>query len=396
VTQEPRLHCARCDLDHPLPELAWRCARCSGVLDLAGFDPAWPDPSAWAARPATLWRYAEALPVPAGRAARISLGEGMTPLVPAAGHPGVALKVDYLAPTGSFKDRGAVVLVAAAAELGACRMVADSSGNAGAAIAAYAARAGIGCEVFLPAGTSPGKVAQLRAYRAEVREVAGTRQDAADAAALAAEAPGVYYASHVYQPAFLHGTKTYAFELWEQLGGRLPETLLLPVGNGTLVLGAYLGARELAARGLVDRLPRIVAVQAAGCAPLAAAFAAGRDEPEPVTPEPTVAEGIAIARPARGAQILAAVRDTGGAVVTVSDGQVLEARAELGAGGLYVEPTAAACWAAVRSGAVPPVPSPESPAPSGAPSEARGRSHGDVPVHTVLPLCGSGLKSGGY
>jgi threonine synthase len=163
--------------------------------------------------------------------------------------------------------------------------------------------------------------------------------------------------------------------LAEQLGGLLPATLVLPVGNGTLVLGAHLALGELAARGHPDR-PRIVAVQAEACAPLAEAFAAGAAEPAPVEPSPTVAEGIAIARPARGGQILAAVRDTGGDIVTVSDEQVLCAQADLAGRGLYVEPTAAVCWAAVRAGLVP------------AADSAGGGTH------TVLPLCGSGLKSG--
>jgi threonine synthase len=184
----------------------------------------------------------------------------------------------------------------------------------------------------------------------------------------------VFYASHVYQPAFLHGTKSYALELAEQLDGRLPTTLVLPVGNGTLVLGAYLALGELAAQGHPGA--RIVAVQAAACAPLAEAFAAGAAEPRRVVPSPTVAEGIAIARPARGEQILAAVRDTGGDIVTVTDEQVLGAQADLAGRGLYVEPTAAVCWAAVRAGLVPP---------EGAAGDG---------VHTVLPLCGSGLKSG--
>jgi threonine synthase len=208
-----------------------------------------------------------------------------------------------------------------------------------------------------------------------VHPVPGSREDTARAAARAAGEPGVFYASHVYHPFFLHGTKTYALELWEQLGGRMPDTLVLPVGNGTLVLGAYLGCAELLDQGLIDRLPRIVAVQAEGCAPLAAAFAADRPEPEPVTARDTVAEGIAIARPARGRQILAAVRATGGAVVTVTEDEVRAAHGALARSGLYVEPTSAVCWAAIEGGLVTTTPSDD-----GRPA-------------AVAPLCGSGLKS---
>jgi threonine synthase len=367
------LRCAACGRTHALDELAWRCADCHGVLDLTGFTPAMPKAADLATRRPGLWRYAEALPIaePPG----ITMGEGLTPLVTAPGRPGVGLKIDHLMPTGSFKDRGAVMLAALAARLGVTRLMADSSGNAGTSVAAYAARAGISCDVYVPESTSAGKVAQLRAYGATVHRIPGTREDTAHAAARAADEPGVFYASHVYHPFFVHGTKTYVLELWEQLGGRLPETLVLPVGNGTLVLGAHLGCTELLDQGLIDRFPRIVAVQAAGCAPLATAFADGRPEPADVTTHGTVAEGIAIAAPARGRQILAAVRATGGTIVTVTDEQVHAAHAALARAGLYVEPTSAVCWAAIRADLVDTTPRPD-----GLPA-------------VVAPLCGSGLKS---
>ena len=378
---EAGLACAACGWSGSLTSLAWRCPSCRGVLDLAGQAAGLPGLASLRERVPSLWRYREALPV--AEVAGLSMGEGMTPLLNGPGRPGVAVKVDYLMPTGSFKDRGAVLLATLATQLGVARMVADSSGNAGSAIAAYATRAGIGCDVYVPASTSAGKLAQLEAYGARVHRVEGTREDTAAAAAEAADQPGLFYASHVYNPVFLHGTKTYAFEIWEQLGGRLPEVLLVPVGNGTLVLGCYLGCRELLAAGLIDRLPRIVAVQAAGCAPLAAAMRSGaaapgeapRSKNREVRGSGTVAEGIAIARPARGAQILAAVRDTGGDIVTVTDDQTRAACAELARAGLYVEPTSGVCWAALQAGLAGPVPEP-----------------GPVP-HLVAPLCGTGLKS---
>jgi threonine synthase len=372
---EAELTCGACGWSQPLAGLAWRCVSCRGVLDLAGTAAAMPGLAGLRDRPPTLWRYREALPV--AEVAGLSMGEGMTPLLSGPGRPGAAVKVDYLMPTGSFKDRGAVLIatLAARVSLGVSRMVADSSGNAGSAIAAYAARAGIDCEVYVPASTSAGKLAQLDAYGARVHRIEGTREDTAAAAAEAADQPGVFYASHVYHPVFLHGTKTYAFEIWEQLGGRMPEVLLVPAGNGTLVLGCYLGCRELLAAGLIDRLPRIVGVQAAGCAPLAAAMRSGAAAPGEVSGSGTVAEGIAIARPARGAQILAAVRDTGGDIVTVTDDQTMAACAELARSGLYVEPTSGVCWAALQAGLAGPLPEP-----------------GPVP-HVVVPLCGTGLKS---
>lgn len=367
------LCCAACGHQHPLEELAWRCAACGGVLDLAGFTPVIPPVGVLAGRPPTLWRYAGALPV--AEPADISLGEGMTPLAAAPDLPGVLLKIDYLMPTGSFKDRGAVVLTALAQQLAVPRMIADSSGNAGTAIAAYAARARIPCEVYVPAATSSGKVTQLRAYGATVHLVPGSREDTAAAAMAAAGQPGTFYASHVYHPFFLHGTKTYVLELWEQLGAKLPAVLVLPAGNGTLVLGAYLACRELLTQGLISQMPRIAAVQAAACAPLASAFRRGLAAPDEVKGRETIAEGIAIARPARGAQILAAIKDTSGTIVTVSDEQVRAAHARLAQAGLYVEPTAAACWAALRAGLIDAGPIPY-----------------DRP-RAVAPLCGSGLKS---
>jgi threonine synthase len=200
-----------------------------------------------------------------------------------------------------------------------------------------------------------------------------------------ADTPGTFYASHVYHPYFLHGTKTYAYEIWEQTNGAVPETVVVPVGNGTLLLGAHLGFAELAGHGLIDRPPVLIGVQAAPCAPLAEAMAEGADEPARITPGQTRADGIAIARPARGAQILAAVRDTGGTIVAVDERQIAAARADLAAQGLFVEPTAAACWAAVRAARV---------------EDARlqGRTWADALPHLraatlVAPLCGAGLKA---
>ncbi|MGH9187378.1 MAG: pyridoxal-phosphate dependent enzyme [Acidimicrobiales bacterium] len=330
-------------------------------------------------RPHTMWRYAEALPfaLDAQAPPRLTMGEGGTPLVPVvlAGRT-VLAKLEFVSPTLSFKDRGAVVVVARALEEGARRLVADSSGNAGMAIAAYAARAGLACTVFVPAATSAPKLAAIRAHGAEVRSVPGTREDVAAAAAEEVEATGARYASHVYDPAFVQGTKTFAFELWEQLGaapGSAPGTLVLPVGNGTLVLGALLGFAELRAAGVLERQPRVVAVQAAACAPLAQAFEQGSLEPAPVIPARTVAEGVAVAAPARGTEILAAVRSEGGTIVAVDDAVVEEAARLLARQGLYVEPTAALPAAAVLDGLV----------------------FDDATGPIVVPLAGAGLKSAG-
>lgn len=342
----------------------WCCPVCAGPWDLDFV----PDPASVldpSGGPNSLWRYAAALPLPG--AFSVSLAEGNTPMVPLTER--VHAKLDFLMPTLSFKDRGAVMLAEVARRLTPRRVVADSSGNAGTAVAAYCARAGLSCEVFVPEGTAEKKTDRMLAHGAAVRVVPGGREAAAAAARAAADEPGVFYASHVFNPYFLHGTKTYVYEIWEAMSGRLPDALVVPVGNGTLLLGAALATRELARRGV--RPPALIAVQAEAVAPLASAFAAGARDAEPVPQRPTLAEGIAIPAPPRARQILAAVRSSGGTFLTVPDERLREAQRDLARRGLFVEPTAAACWAAVG--------------PSAPDDPLQGRT-------AVLPLCGAGPK----
>ncbi len=375
----PDLMCRTCGTTYPAASLQWRC-ECGGLLDAAPFDTRI-DLAAMPRRPNSMWRYADAMPVPFD--AHVSLGEGLTPVVPSRTHEKVLLKCDFLMPTASFKDRGAVVLAIAASHLGVRDAIIDSSGNAGVAAAAYFARAGVPLRVFVPAATSTGKLAQMHAHGAQVVLVDGDRAATAAQAMRAANEPGVLYASHVYHPYFVHGVKTYGYEMWEQLGRRVPDVVVVPAGNGTLVLGCALAFAELHSQALIDRFPRIVAVQTSACAPLAAAWAAGRGEISPVPTRPTVAEGIAITAPARGAQILAAIRDSGGAILTVDDDQVIRAQAELAAQGLYVEPTAAVCYAALDCARTTATLDPSQEA-------LMAFRTGEV----VVPLCGSGLKTG--
>lgn len=383
TTRIPGYRCPRDGATSAAGELRWRCPRCGSPWDL-DFAAGPVDADALTSRVSSLWRYAEALPL--GYPA-ISFGEGRTPLVPITDR--LAVKLDFLMPTLSFKDRGAVMLLEAAQRLAPERVVADSSGNAGTAVAAYAARAGLAARIFVPAATSAKKLEQIRAHGAELVVVDGDREATAAAARLAADEPGSFYASHVFNPYFLHGTKTYGYELWEDLGGRLPAVLVLPVGNGTLVLGVALAAAELLRHGLIDRAPRIVAVQAAAVAPLAAAYAAGLwDLPADRAPSAdTVAEGIAIAEPARARAILAAVAASAGDLVTVTDDEVRAAQRDLAARGLYVETTAAACWAAVRHA--------EALGPdAGGPAADRLGWQLLRDLECVVPLCGAGLKTG--
>ena len=335
-----RLVCSRCQESYPLNDLRWRC-ECGGPLDIEHrprFDQRSIDD-----RGPTLWRYREALPIGVD-VPPVHLGEGYTPLLQGrvAGYP-VWLKQDHIFPSGSYKDRGAAILISHARSLGVSHVVEDSSGNAGAAIAAYAARAGITCDIFVPEDTAPAKLAQIRGYGARLHRVPGDRQAATLAAQEAAET--TYYASHVWNPFFLHGVKTFAFEVWEQMGRRAPDALVLPVGNGSLLLGAAIGFQELLAERKIHRMPRLIGVQARACAPLAAAYEQGASVPAPVAPGFTRAEGIAIAMPARGDQVLAAVRASGGQFVTVSEEEIVAATRAWWRHGFAMEPTAGATLA---------------------------------------------------
>lgn len=369
--------CTECGTTYPLASLAFRCV-CGGMLDVAPFEPRFP-PSAACSSERSIFRYREAMPPFSGGEEpwrRVTMGEGLTPLLPLSpDYPGAFVKVDYAMPTLSFKDRGAAVLVSAAVAAGARRLVQDSSGNAGASVAAYAARAGLACDIYVPDSCSPRKVAQIEAYGARAVLVPGSREDTAAAALDAAEAGARdgsgFYASHVYNPFFYQGTKTYVYELYESLGGRLPDTLYIPLGNGTLLLGAYYALKDLRALGLVGAYPRVVAVQAEGCAPVYGAYSSGSDRVAPVVNVGTEAEGIAIAAPMRGGRVLAAIRELGGEVVLSPEAGIHAAKAAVAATGFYVETTSAATFAAFFR------------------RRAAGMDEGLV----VLPLCGAGLKS---
>jgi threonine synthase len=275
------------------------------------------------------------------------MDEGFTPLeeVAFSGNR-VLIKVDYLFPTGSYKDRGATVLISKMKEWGVQKVVEDSSGNAGSAIAAYCARAGIECEIYVPQRTSSEKTVQIQAYAATLRRVQGSRERTAEAAMRAASK--IRYASHCWNPFFLHGTKTFAFEVWEQMGWKVPDALVLPVGHGTLFLGAYTGFKELKEAGMIKKIPRLVGVQSAFCAPLYRAFKRGWRETRPVEKKETVAEGIAIAEPVRGRQILEAIYGTDGEILIVTEKEIRRAWMEMGRKGHFIEPTSAATVAGLK------------------------------------------------
>jgi threonine synthase len=292
----------------------------------------------------SLWRYRAALPVEV--ADPVTMGEGLTPLVSREwrGVP-ARFKLEFLSPTGSFKDRGASVMLSILRAQGVTRVLEDSSGNGGAAIAAYAAASGLGAKILVPASTPPGKIVQTRAYGAEVELIAGTRQDVSEAAVR--QAATIFYAGHNWQPFFLQGTKTLAYELWEDLKFAAPDNVIIPTGAGSVVMGCDIGFSELLRRGEIERLPRLFAAQASNCAPLHASFTAGSDDLAPVEVSPTIAEGASIAKPVRKPEVLAALRRSRGATVALSEAEIEGALFELAAIGLYVEPTSALAAAAL-------------------------------------------------
>jgi threonine synthase len=344
----------------------WRCS-CGHPLEFAHQPlpegPA-PDPAAFDSRDG-LWSFEAFLPVEK----RVSLGEGMTPLQPA--HQWDAeFKLEYVFPTGSFKDRGATVTVSRALELGVDRVVDDSSGNAGAAIATYAARAGIDAEIYVPASVKASKLRAIEAAGATPVRVEGSRQDVTDACvdALAPdEEGGSWYASHAWNPAFFAGTATFAYETALQRDWEVPDAIVSPLGHGTLFLGAYRGFRALKEAGWTDSVPRMLGGQAAGYDAIAS------ERHGPAEGSNDVADGIQIREPVRKEAILDAIDDTNGDAIALPEAPVAEELDRLHSEGFYTEPTCAVAPAALR--------------------EYRERGvlgeHDDV----VVPLTGSGLKT---
>jgi len=293
----------------------------------------------------SLWRYRSAFPMDC--LDPITMGEGCTPLIPRAidGVP-VHLKCEWFMPTGSFKDRGASVMLSLLRAQGIDHVLEDSSGNGGAAVAAYAAAGGMRATIMAPASTSPAKTIAMRAAGASVELIPGSRQDTADAAV--ARSASTFYASHNWHPFFLHGTKTLAYELWEDFGFAVPDNIITPCGAGSNVLGCGIGFDELIRAGEITRMPRIFASQPALCAPIAASFLAGTDQPVDTPIAPTIAEGTAIAKPIRLREVLGVLRGSGGGAVMVSEDAITRALFDLARMGVYVEPTAAQAVAALR------------------------------------------------
>ena len=358
--------CTKCGHKEAVTTRKSKC-ECGGLWKLDYVPPKYSaeliDDSVWG-----LFRYRRFMPLTDDTWRQVTLGEGMTPIIPFDAH--TLFKMDYYMPTLSFKDRGAAVLVAHIKKLGVDKVVQDSSGNAGNSVAAYCGRVGIACEIFVPEGTSDKKIRMIEAHGAKAVIVPGNRDHCAAVCREKVEKEGVYYANHVYNPFFYEGTKTYIYETYEQLG-RIPEHIFVPVGNGTLFIGVMKGLEELLVSGAIDHMPQVVAVQSELCQPFIKAMAAGAAD---ITAEPvqrTMAEGIAIGLLMRSAEILDYVYKYRVQGITIPEDKILSAREKIARQGIYCEHTTAAVYAGYEHYC-----------------ENYGR-----PQEALLSMCGAGLKS---
>jgi len=337
--------CADCGSKTQLTVSNWHC-ECGG---------AWEPASCSAFTPQkivpkySIWRYGKFLGLDI-ESASTAMGVGWTPLVPV-DYSGmrVTLKLEYLSPSGSFKDRGTNAMVSQLQHMSVKSVIEDSSGNAGASLAAHAARFGLKAKIFVPGYTSQAKKHQIAVYGAEVISIDGPRK-AAEEAAQAAANRNQAYASHAYHPAYLAGQMTAAYELWEQLGRIVPDWIICPVAQGGQFLGFWFGFRHIYQAGLSDHMPRMVAVQSKNIAPIYHAWRDGLDTiPEVEVKGRTIAEGVAIAKPVRGKRLLQAMRETDLKVVVVDEGEILAAQMALGHLGYYIEPTSAVAAAGLKN-----------------------------------------------
>lgn len=355
--------CSACKTPYPNDHIPHICPHCGGIYDFSApltFNTETTEPDL-----PGIWRYKHTFGLPPD-APIVSLGEGNTPLVWAeAFGQQVAFKLETLNPTGSFKDRGTALLVSFLRSRGVTSAVEDSSGNAGASFSAYAARAGISAQVFIPAYASGPKREQIAHYGAQVTPIPGPRSKATEAV-LEAVAQGQVYASHAYMPHGIPGLATIAYELHAQLG-QSPGTVIIPTGHGTLLLGVARGFAALRRAGLIARQPVLVGVQAMACPPLWAEFHGKSIE---VEEGETLAEGVRIRQSHRREALLSVVNASGGTFLAVEEDRITPGRDCLARAGLYVELTSALVWDGLRQIA------------------------GHVPEPIVAILTGSGLKDG--
>jgi threonine synthase len=335
--------CSQCGQPYPSQSTPYRCV-CGGTYDYLDF-PEYLESQIDRSR-SGLWRYKKLLsftqedPV-------VSLGEGNTPLCKIeVDSRSVWAKSEYMNPTGSYKDRGSATLASFLLSRRVKTAVEDSSGNAGASFAAYAARAGIQAEIYIPESASGPKRKQIEAYGAQVHRIPGPRSEASRAV-LAAVENGQVYASHAYMPFGLLGIATIAYEIFEQLGNKAPGTIIAPVGHGGLIYGLMQGFNALKRASVVKEEPFYVGVQALGCAPVFSAFESGLHTLSAPDESDTIAEGVKVSTPVRGEIILRNISEQRGKIIAIDENRLLSAYYGIAQKGFYVEPTSALVWAAL-------------------------------------------------
>lgn len=315
-----------------------------------------------------IFRYRRFMPLIDSSWNYVSMGEGLTPII--SFDEDLLMKMDYFMPTLSFKDRGAAVLISHCKAIGIKSVIQDSSGNAGNSIAAYSGRVGITCEIYVPESTSSKKIDMIKAHGAGVHVVQGSRDYCADVCRDIVEKQGIYYANHVYNPYFYEGTKTYIYEVYEQLH-RIPQNIFIPLGNGTLFLGVIYALEHLYESGIISQFPNIVAVQSERCAPIAKAVKLKSKILTQVEIKETLAEGIAIGHPMRGKEILQKIYKYKITVIEIPEEDILPARKILAQKGIYCEHTTAGVYAAYIRYC---------------------RLYGKI-TDCLISMCGAGLKS---
>ncbi len=352
------LKCIKCGVEYPPDKILFFCKKCGSSLDYVLDHDVIADmvsKDLLARRVFNMWRYKEFLPI-VDESRIVSIGEGGTPLIKSEklaerlGLKFLYLKLDCCNPTGSFKDRGASAAISRALELGVKTIVGYSTGNAGVAQAAYAARAGLKSIIFVHKTASLGKLVQAMLHGSLVVRVDGTFEDAANLAKQCSKEFGWMFNGGVVNPARHHGKKTIAYEICEQLSWNVPDMYIQSVGVGTAAIGAYKGFKEFYDLGWINEIPRIVCVQAEGCAPMVDAFKNNREEVVPVKDPKTVASAIAVGNPAGWPLLRKAVLETNGIVDSVSDDEILEAEKLLAKlEGIFAEPAAAAPIALLKN-----------------------------------------------
>ncbi|MCP9495641.1 MAG: threonine synthase [Pyrinomonadaceae bacterium MAG19_C2-C3] len=360
------LECALCGARHEADKLQNLCAVCGKPLfaryDLERAAQTLTRESLPTRRP-DMWRYREVLPVE-DDANVTTLGEGWTPLTGAPrlgarlGLSNLLIKDESINPTGSFKARGLCMAVSMAKELGATKLAIPSAGNAAGALAAYAARAGLEAFIFMPRDTPRACIIECLYTGAHVELIDGLITDCGAEVARRKESEGWFDVSTLKEPYRVEGKKTLGYELAEQLAWTLPDVVIYPTGGGTGLIGMWKAFDEMQALGWIDgKRPRMVSVQAAGCAPMVRAFEAGERFATEFPDAATTASGLRVPKAIGDFLILDAVRESKGTALAVSDDEMISAAREIGASeGLFVAPEGAACWAAlgklVAAGAV--------------------------------------------